>query len=239
MKKLNTLFYVIGTICFMIAIYIIYDKYFAKDIINVNFNSTEEINVLNDKLSEIGSSLGWIVIVDGINNQDNTGKYNVSYGENLLDNYNYKQLFTMEYILSYSSNYDKFIVLDMTGNKIDDLPTSDFTTAYIKFEDFNYYYELLFGEKFDNDRAMKGNTSYDGTYVYYDNRRAGSNGVYVSMIQANSVLYKDGEYSSDVTITYSTKASELVGVTQDTATIKYSKDINGNILFESFTLKDK
>ena len=177
MKKLNMIFYVIGTICLLIAGYILYDKYFSKNFIEVNFNEDEEIVLLNNKLSEIGSSLGWLLIVDGINNQDINGNYVISFNKDLLNNYEYRQLFVMEYILSINNNYDKFVVLDMDGNLIDDMPTSEFTLSYLDYDKYNSYYKSLFGEDFDKGKAMKANTKYDDEYVYYDNRRAGSNGV--------------------------------------------------------------
>ena len=241
MKKINTLCYIIGAICFIIAGYIIYDKFTTKDDIDINFNEDEEIEVLNDKLSEIGSPLGWTVIVDGINNQDDNCNYVITFNEDLLDNYEYRQLFVMEYILSNTNNYDLFTVFDMDGKKIEDSPTGEFTFSYIDYTDFNDYYLSIFGENFDMNRANKGDLllSYSDNYVYYDNRRAGSNGVYVSMIQADGVEYEDGVYRSTVTVTYSTRASELIGEEESTAIIEYTKDINNNIILESFTLKDR
>ena len=226
----------IGTVCIIIALYILFDKYFIKD--NVSFDGDIELIAINEKLTEVGSPLGWIVIVDGINNQKD-GKYSVSYETNLLDNYSYRQLFVMEYILSNTSNYDKFVVLSAFDNsKIDSSPTDDFTLAYIKYDEYNSYYKSLFGEDFDMTKAKKGNTSYDETHVYYDNRRAGSNGVYVPMIQASGVTYNDGVYTANVKVTYSTRASELIGKEDSSAIIEYTKDINDNIIFKSFTLKD-
>lgn len=234
MKKVNAIFYVVGIVCFVVAIYIIYDKFFANKEIIINFNEDEEIVLLNDKLSEIGSSLGWIVIVDGINNQDDNGNYVVTYDKDLLDNIDYRQLFVMEYILSNVNNYDLFTVYDTEGNKVDDIPTSEMTMAYIKYDDFNSYYKDLFGENFNINTS-----SVNYEKVYYDNRRAGSNGVYVSMIQGNSIEYNDGIYKANVNVTYSTRASELIGTSEDTAMIEYTKDINGSILLRSFTLKDR
>lgn len=86
---------------------------------------------------------------------------------------------------------------------------------------------------------MKGNTKYDDRYVYYDNRRAGTNGVYVSMMKANSVEYKNGRYVSELVVTYSTSASGLVGADEDIAVIEYTKDVDNNIMLKSFTLKDR
>ena len=48
----------------------------------------------------------------------------------------------------------------------------------------------------------------------------------------------DGIYTANVSITYSTRASELIGKDSDTGIIDYTKDINDNIIFKSFTLKD-
>ena len=239
MKKINSLFYIIGIVCIVIAVYILVGKVIDNSEINVNFNEDEEITILNNKLTEVGSSLGWIIIVDGINNQDTDGNYIISFEDDLFNNYKYRQLFVMEYILSNSSNYDKFIVLDMEGNLTNDMPTSDFTSAYLEYDEYNSYYKSLFGEDFDIDKAMEGNTKHDNTHVYYENRRAGSNGVYVPMIQANEVEYSNGIYTGKVTVTYSTRASELVGASEDTAIIEYSKDINDNIILKSFILKDR
>lgn len=236
MKLLNKIFYMIGTVCIIIALYILFDKYFIKD--NVTFDGSDELISINEILTEVGSPLGWIVIVDGINNQ-NDGNYNVSYDTNLLNNYSYRQLFVMEYILSNINNYHKFIVLSAFDNsKMESSPTDDFTLAYIKYDEYNSYYKSLFGEDFDISKAKKGNTSYDNEYVYYENRRGGSNGVYVPMIQADVVTYDDGVYTANVKVTYSVRASELIGEEESTAVIEYTKDINDNIIFKSFTLKN-
>lgn len=238
MKKINTIFVIIGIICFGIAGYIIYDEFIVDNDIKVNFNEDEEMELLNSKLIEIGSPLGWIIIVDGISNQED-GNYNISFEENLLLEYGYKQLFVMEYILSNNVNYELFTVVDMDGNKIEDEPTSDFTKAYINYDKYNEYYKSFFGEDFDTDKATKGKTKYDKEYVYYDNRRAGSNGVYVSMMQANEVEYNDGVYTASGVVTYSTRASELVGGKDDNFIIEYTKDINDNIILKSFVLNSR
>lgn len=239
MKKINSLFYIVGIVCIVIAVYILVGKVIDNSEVNVNFNEDEEIVLLNSKLAEVGSPLGWIVIVSGVNNQDNDGNYIINFEDDLFNNYEYRQLFVMEYILSNSINYDKFIVLDMEGTVIEESPTSDFSYAYLEYDEYNGYYKSLFGEDFDMSKAVKGNTSYDKTHVYYENKRAGSNGVYVPMIQASDVEYNKGNYIANVIVTYSTRASELVGASEDTAIIEYTKDINDNIIFKSFTLKDR
>lgn len=239
MKKISLIWFVIGTISLLISGYIVYDS-FIKGEEEIIINKGEEIYNINHKLSEIGSSLGWLIIVDGIDNQGSNGNYNITYGKDLLSDYEDRQLFVMEYILSNNVNFDKFKVLSSFNNSItEENPTDDYTLAYLDYATFNDYYSDLFDDEFNLDKAKKGNTSYDDSHVYYENRRAGTNGVYVSMITCNSIDYKDGVYTSDVTITYSTTASELIGVTEDYGNIVYTKDINGNIKLKSFILKDR
>lgn len=237
MKLLNRIFYIIGSICIMIALYIVADKFFLKD--KIIFDRDKELEIINDKLVEIGSPMGWIIIVDGINNQDSNGNYIISYDSNLFDNYVYRQLFVMEYILSDKNNYNKFKVISAFDNSIIyGSPTDDFTLAYMNYDEYNSYYKSLFGEDFDLSNSKKGNSSYDDEYVYYENRRAGSNGVYVPMIQAYNVSYNDEVYTAEAVVTYSTRASELFGEEESNIVIEYIKDINDNIILRSFTLKD-
>ena len=239
MRKINSLFYIIGIVCIVIAGYILIDKFIEDNDIKINFNEDEEIILLNNKLNEVGSPLGWIIIVDAINNQDRNGNYIIGFDKDFLEDYKYRQLFIMEYILSIKNDYDNFIVLDMDGNMIQEAPTSDFTLAYLEYNEYNNYYKSIFGDDYDINRGMEGNTKYDNTHVYFDNRRAGTNGVYVSMMQATSVEYKNGVYIGEVLVTYSTRASELVGASLDAAIIKYTKDIDDNIILKSFILKDR
>ena len=235
MKKTSIICVIMGIVCFALAGYIVYNKFFKeKDV--VDFNKDNEIKLINDKLTETGSSLGWTIIVSGIDHQSDDGsKYNVSYDTNLLSDYSNRQLFVMEYILSTNRDNDKFIVLSGFDNsRVEESPTADFTLAYLDYNTFNDYYKKLFDEDFDLSKAQKGNTSYDKEYVYYSNRRAGSNGIYVSMITSNNVEYKDGKYIATVDITYSTRASELIGREKDTGSITYTKNIDNDILFGSF-----
>ena len=57
-----------GIICFSIAGYIIYNKFYKQE--EIKFNKDEELKQVNNKLSEIGSSLGWLIITNGIDNQN-------------------------------------------------------------------------------------------------------------------------------------------------------------------------
>ncbi|MFR5984860.1 MAG: hypothetical protein ACLUG3_04680 [Bacilli bacterium] len=236
MKKLDIICIIIGVICFLLAGYIVYSKFFKEK--EVNFNKKEEIKLLDDKLAKIGTPLGWLIITDGIDHQNEDGtKYNISYGTNLLKEYSNRQLFTMEYILSTKNENDKFILLSgFDNNKIEGEPTDDYTLAYLDYDTFNKYYKDLFGEDFDLNKQDKGSTTYDKEYVYYRNRRAGSNNVYVPIIKAISVEYKNNKYIADIEVTYSTRASELIGVPKSNGTITYTKNIDNNILLEDFII---
>lgn len=236
MKKLNIICIIMGVICFLLAGYIVYNKFFKEK--EVNFNKKEEIKSLDDELAKIGTPLGWLIITDGIDHQNEEGtKYNISYGTDLLKEYSNRQLFTMEYILSTKNENDKFILLSgFDNNKIEGEPTDDYTLAYLDYDTFNKYYKDLFGEDFDLNKQDKGNTNYDKEYVYYRNRRAGSNNVYVPIIKTISVEYKNNKYIANIEVTYSTRASELIGVPKSNGTITYTKNINNNILLKTFTI---
>lgn len=236
MKKLDIICIIIGVICFLLAGYIVYSKFFKEN--KIDFNKEEEIKLLDDKLAKIGTPLGWLIITDGIDHQNEDGtKYNISYGTNLLKEYSNRQLFTMKYILSTKNENDKFILLSsFDNNKIEGEPTDDYTLAYLDYDTFNKYYKDLFGEDFDLNKQDKDNTTYDKEYVYYRNRRAGSNNVYVPIIKAISVEYKNNKYIADIEVTYSTRASELIGVPKSNGTITYTKNIDNNILLEDFII---
>ena len=143
MKKTSIICVIMGIVCFALAGYIVYNKFFKeKDV--VDFNKDDEIKLINDKLTETGSSLGWTIIVSGIDHQSDDGsKYNVSYDTNLLSDYSNRQLFVMEYILSTNRDNDKFIVLSGFDNsRVEESPTADFTLAYLDYNTFNDYYNL-------------------------------------------------------------------------------------------------
>ena len=115
MKKLDIICIIIGVICFLLAGYIVYSKFFKEN--KIDFNKEEEIKLLDDKLAKIGTPLGWLIITDGIDHQNEDGtKYNISYGTNLLKEYSNRQLFTMEYILYTKNENDKFILLSSFDN---------------------------------------------------------------------------------------------------------------------------
>ncbi|UKI27612.1 MAG: hypothetical protein L6V91_03150 [Bacilli bacterium] len=113
-----------------------------------------------------------------------------------------------------------------------------FTIAYLDYNVFligiimNYLVRI-----FNIDKAKKGNTKYDKNYVYYDNRRPGSNGVYVSMITSDKVWYKNGEYIANVKVTYSTRLADIIGVSDSTGIVTYIKNSDNAIILRSFILE--
>lgn len=236
MKKLNVLGWIVGIVCILIGGYIVYNKLYTKE--EVNFNKEDEVKLVSKYLNEVGTPLGWLIISNGIDNQSEDGtSFNISYGKDLLEDYYNKQLFTMEYILSYKDNHSKFTVLSgFDQSVVEEEPTSDFTISYLKYDEFNEYYKKLFGDDFDIKKAQKGNTSYDKDYVYYFNRKAGSNGIYVSMVTCSDVEYEDNLYKANVKVTYSTRAAEKVGTASSNGIITYTKDINNNIILNSFSI---
>lgn len=237
MKKINVLFIIVGIISFLVAGYIITDKILARNI-NVEIDEEKELGTTNEYLSKIGSPLGWLIVKEGINMQDDNGKYKPRYNYDYLNSIENKQLFTMEYILSYPDNESQFVVLSAGDyEKIDVSPTDDFTIAYLDYNVFNRYYNELFGKNFNIDKAKKGNTKYDKDYVYYDNRRPGSNGVYVSMITSDKVWYKNGGYIANVKVTYSTRLADIIGVSDSTGIVTYIKNSDNAIILRSFILE--
>ena len=50
------------------------------------------------------------------------------------------------------------------------------------------------------------------------------------------VEYKNNKYIADIEVTYSTRASELIGVPKSNGTITYTKNIDNNILLEDFII---
>lgn len=236
MKKLNVIFIVIGIICFLVAGYIVTEKILVNDK-DIEIDKEKEIKELNDHLAKVGSSLGWLIVKEGIDSQSDDGKYSPKYNYNYLEKYENRQLFVMEYILTYPDNLDKFIVLSGGDlSLVDDAPTSDFTFAYLDYDTFNSYYKSLLGDSYILNKSKKGETKYDKDYVYFDNRHPGSNGVYISMITSDNVKYEKGEFIADIKVTYSTRLADILGVDTSSGIISYTKDSDNNIILKSFIL---
>ncbi|UKI27611.1 MAG: hypothetical protein L6V91_03145 [Bacilli bacterium] len=84
MKKINVLFIIVGIISFLVAGYIITDKILARNI-NVEIDEEKELGTANEYLAKIGSPLGWLIVKEGINMQDDNGKYKPRYNYDYLN----------------------------------------------------------------------------------------------------------------------------------------------------------
>ncbi len=237
-KFLTTLVVIALIFILVLAVYIGAGVISSDSNLDRKFNKDKEIEFLNDNLSEVGSSLGVLVLMTGIDNSNSNRSFKLEKNIDLLENEENRQLFVMEYILTYQNNYDKFIVLDSDEKVVlsNAVPTDSNTIAYLKYEDFNFYYNKLFGNDFNLSDSIKGNTLYDAKYVYYPNKRNLLDGLYVPMISALNIKYEDNYFVADVKVYYSEMIRKIIGYEYDMATLIYSKNGNGDMLLNSFVL---
>lgn len=237
-KFLTTLVVIALIFILVLAVYIGAGVISSDSNLDRKFNEDKEIEFLNDNLSEVGSSLGVLVLMTGIDNSNSDRSFKLEKNIDLLENEENRQLFVMEYILTYQNNYDKFIVLDSDEKVVlsNAVPTDSNTIAYLKYEDFNFYYNKLFGNDFNLSDSIKGNTLYDAKYVYYPNKRNMLDGLYVPMISALNIKYEDNYFVADVKVYYSEMIRKIIGYEYDMATLIYSKNGNGDMLLNSFVL---
>lgn len=237
-KFLTTLVVIALIFILVLAVYIGAGVISSDSNLDRKFNEAKEIEFLNDNLSEVGSSLGVLVLMTGIDNSNSNRSFKLEKNIDLLENEENRQLFVMEYILTYQNNYDKFIVLDSDEKVVlsNAVPTDSNTIAYLKYEDFNFYYNKLFGNDFNLSDSIKGNTLYDAKYVYYPNKRNMLDGLYVPMISALNIKYEDNYFVADVKVYYSEMIRKIIGYEYDMATLIYSKNGNGDMLLNSFVL---
>lgn len=219
--------------------------YFSKGTIKgTDVDVTKEKEKLNDDLQDITKSLGWLVITSGIDNYNSGGKYEPQKNKDLLATTENRQLFIMEKILEKESNYNRFVKVAQDGSADKDpntIVTDEMTTAYYPANLFNTEYKKYFGEDFDidNRKVSTLNTAQDKSkdYVYYNNKRAGANGLSVDAMTVNKVKYnkEDALLVADITLTYSSRASSL-GYSYSNMTLNYTRD-NDNLILKSMFIK--
>lgn len=235
-KIWKMLIIIVFIVVLILGFYIGYNVFFLDDenILMID----EEREILNNKLSEIGSPLGLMILVDGIDSWGNVKNFELRKNINLIEDEENRQLFVMEYILTYQDNYNKFIILDrIQKNILDDIsPTDDDVLAYLGYDDFNNYYKDLFGHDFDIINSKKGGTLYDNKYIYYDNRRSLLNGLYVPMMMVREIKYENGCFVADIDVQYSEMARKILGYDSDSATIIYNRNSDDNIILKSLIL---
>lgn len=189
--------------------------------------SSEKENV-NSFIDKIRQPLNMLIISNSIDNRIDS--------KNLIDKESYKQQFVMEYYLSNIKKYDSFITVNQMG-EIDNevFPTEEMVISYLKYEEFNKYYNLLFGKDFNKkNKELSGYEKYDkGDYVYYSNRRPGSNGKGIISYDIDSIIKKGNEYKAIVKLEYSALLKE--DVKKDTLVLNY-KYKNKNIIIKEIQL---
>lgn len=210
---------------------------------NLKFNEVEEKEKLDQNIKEIDNGLGLIAILTSIDKYNAGGDYITKKNINLLQDTKDKQLFVMEQLVSNQDNYQDFIILNM-NNEVEKekiSPTTDATTAYYPYDLFEKEYNKYFDDKFDLNKRKVSNleTIYDNdqNYIYYENRRAGINGLSLKEITIEKITKtSSNQYKANITLHYNQRLSELLGVNDEKGELVYTKN-NDNIKLISFLLK--
>lgn len=232
MKKVLKLLLVIGLVLlFGVSYYFVRFNNFK---VNKNVYVEEKENV-SKLMDNINGPLTMLIISNCIDNLNEMNKYDVSKNENLLENIKYKQQFTMEYFIRNDRNFDKFLLVNQEGNEDEDsFVTEEMTVAYLKYEDFNKTYNKLFGKDFDmNNREYSYFKTWDDKgYVYYSNRRAGSNGLFIISYDIENILKTGDVYKSKIILNYNDNLKEKLN--SNNMLLEYSY-IDNNIIIKSIS----
>lgn len=193
---------------------------------NVNFSSSDEKESMTLFLEDVKSSLSIITILTSIEKYNAGGDYVTKKNENLLESVSAKQLFILEIIVADYANNDNFVILNTLGDVDDDIvfPTEEGSYAYYPYDLFILEYNKYFKDEFE---VMKRDVSsfmnkYDEDigYIYYNNKRAGLNGLFIEKIVVDDIELLDKNiYSASVTLNYSDRLSSLLSVEREYATI--------------------
>ncbi len=203
-----------------------------------NIDVESEKENLKSYLDDISYALGITGLADHYDG-------NFFYQTDLFKDYSLRQLFTMEYILHDTNNYDKFIVLNTTSLEKDDnlSPVENETLAYLDYETFNEIYKKLFGEDYDvgkREISYARVATYDigGKYVYYRNTR--TDGMYVENYEIKDIKFdkKESLYTATLDVNYSDDVQKILGNTKQQAKIQYHK-VSDNIVLDSYMLMKK
>lgn len=179
---------------------------------------------LKENLQTIIKPLGFLAIISDPSSglQD----YCVEKGNDILETVQAKQLFVMEDILQDSNNFKLFTTLVDNQMETYEAPTDEMVLVYLPYDVFNKQYETLFNETFDIAHSITSEALPDNianTYVYYDNRRAGNNGVGVDSFEVKQINYDASSetYEAVLVLHYSERAAERLGRSSDHVTLKY------------------
>lgn len=214
-------------------------KYFMN---KEEFDSKTEIDEVSSTFHNIENELGWLLVVNSIDNYTASASYKITKDKDLFSLEGYKQLFIMEYILSDMNNYDDFVVLNSYDYKeVNDLsPTSDTTIAYYPYDKFNNIYLNFFGTDFDIKTAKRSNTSneYNDSkdYVYYENRRSGANGLGIDSLSIEDITKEEDNYKMQGSISYTERLASNLDYNSDSFEIVYQKK-DDKIILKTFIVK--
>ena len=214
-----------------------------NNLTNQNFNETEEKDALNQNIEEIKNSLGFITILTSIDKYNAGGDYVTKKDTNLLETTKEKQLFIMEQIVNHTENDKNFVVLDINGEVDKEMtnPTTEGTTAYYPADLFKQEYATYFKEEFalEERQISAYNNKYDKdvNYIYYENRRAGTNGLSVAEITIEKIEKNTPDiYEASITLHYNDRTSSMLGVSSEEASLTYTRN-GDNIQIETYKLK--
>lgn len=179
---------------------------------------------LEENLQPILKPLGWLVIVS--DTSSGLSDYHVETGMDILEKPYGRQLFVMEDILQDTKNFGLFTTLVDDQMETYESPTDEMVMVYLPYEMFNKRYQSLFNETFNVEGSMVNENIPDElaeNYVYYDNRRAGANGVCVDSFEIKQIDYDMNHeiYEASLTLNYSERAAQRLGRSSDCVLLKY------------------
>ena len=179
---------------------------------------------LEENLQTIIKPLGFLTIIS--DSSSGLQDYCVEKGNDILETVQARQLFVMEDILQDSNHFKLFTTLVDNQMETYEAPTEEMVLVYLPYDVFNKQYEALFNEPFDVTKSISNEVLPDelaDTYVYYDNRRPGNNGVGVDSFEVKQMSYdvSNETYEAVLVFHYSERAAERLGRSFDNATLKY------------------
>lgn len=216
-------------------------KFNEKESNEKELNEEDEKEKLNNKIKDIKSSLSLITILTSIDKYNAGGDYITKKNKNLLEHSASKQLFVIEQITTNKENYQNFIILNTNGELDKEItnPNEMATFAYYPYNLFIKEYEKYFEDAFqiENRKTSNLNNIYDKdkNYIYYENRKDGLNGLYISEITIDSInQVSSNKYQANLILNYSERLSDMLGVKSENAELIYNKD---TIKIDSYMLK--
>ncbi len=250
----------IGAACIS-SVVIIHELTIPKSFVNQNEQIQQSINLENEdkvnrtyadikwleaQIEDLKVPLGWLAILS--DEKSFATEYHVSEGDNIFGQDKAKQLFVMEYILQNESYREKQFktIIDGHVEDIDD-PTDETIMAYLPIDFFERFCFNYFGLDVDIAQMKQPQgvkQTYLNEYIYYDNLRPGANGVNVTNMKITEINHanKSNVYGAILEITYSDRASEILGRKKDKAKLVYegiNKEGKETVWLKEFKIIEK